>query len=264
MKHHIPRATSCSRAWMDNGGPLCIAFGGLRVDDAIEEAPLGVVGPGAIAAANRCRQGSRRTTDQVRDVLSRDLEAVALCRRPGFPATAEAADPANRLVASELEAPEQGARPWRRSRAVLPRMMRVHLLPLPFGLARRPGVEPCEPVRSAPTTDADVGKKRIVRTLIREVVADIDDVASRSFSLSTGWVAPTASCACRSAGADSATAPLPILSAVSTGADRQRRSDCRPSTATASKDATAIVGTPRARATSTVPELTTSLCSGFG
>jgi hypothetical protein len=53
MKHHIPRY-SCSRAWMDNGGPHCIAFGGLRVDDAIEEALLGVVG--------------------------------ALCRRPGLPA----------------------------------------------------------------------------------------------------------------------------------------------------------------------------------
>ena len=45
-KHGIPRY-SCSRAWMDNGGPHCIAFGGLRVDDAIEEALLGVVGPGA-------------------------------------------------------------------------------------------------------------------------------------------------------------------------------------------------------------------------
>src|SRR6266480_5307413 len=44
MKHHIPRY-SCSRAWMDNGGPHCIGFGGLRVDDAIEEALLGVVGP---------------------------------------------------------------------------------------------------------------------------------------------------------------------------------------------------------------------------
>ena len=49
-KHHIPRY-SCSRGWMDNGEPRCIAFGGLRVDDAIEEALLTVVGPGAIAAA---------------------------------------------------------------------------------------------------------------------------------------------------------------------------------------------------------------------
>ena len=49
-KHGIPRY-SCSRAWMDNGPPHCIAFAGLRVDDAIENALLTVVGPGAIAAA---------------------------------------------------------------------------------------------------------------------------------------------------------------------------------------------------------------------
>src|SRR5258708_26569374 len=61
MKHHIPRY-SCSRAWMDNGGPHCIGFGGLRVDDAIEEALLGVVGPGAIAAATAAAKeaGERR------------------------------------------------------------------------------------------------------------------------------------------------------------------------------------------------------------
>jgi DNA invertase Pin-like site-specific DNA recombinase len=40
-KHHIPRY-SCTRGWMDNGEPRCIAFGGLRVDDAIENALLAV------------------------------------------------------------------------------------------------------------------------------------------------------------------------------------------------------------------------------
>jgi hypothetical protein len=38
-KHQIPRY-SCSRGWMDNAEPRCIAFGGLRVDDAVEEALL--------------------------------------------------------------------------------------------------------------------------------------------------------------------------------------------------------------------------------
>ena len=85
MKHLIPRY-SCSRAWMDNGGPHCIGFGGLRVDDAIEEALLGVVGPGAIAAATAAAKEARERRDQVRDALSRDLEAGALCRRPGLPA----------------------------------------------------------------------------------------------------------------------------------------------------------------------------------
>src|SRR3979411_1588044 len=60
-KHGIPRY-SCSRAWMDNGAPHCIAFGGLRVDDAIENALLAVVGPGAIAAATAAEKeaGQRR------------------------------------------------------------------------------------------------------------------------------------------------------------------------------------------------------------
>src|SRR5450631_1449796 len=102
MKHHIPRY-SCSRAWMDNGGPLCIAFGGLRVDDAIEEALLGVVGPGAIAAATAAAKEAGERRDQVRDALSRDLEAARYAADRAF-RQYDAADPANRLVASELEA----------------------------------------------------------------------------------------------------------------------------------------------------------------
>src|SRR5260370_28396683 len=98
---HIPRY-SCSRAWMDNGGPLCIAFGGLRVDDAIEEALLGVVGPGAIAAATAAAKEAGERQDQVRDALSRDLEAARYAADRAF-RQYDAADPANRLVASELE-----------------------------------------------------------------------------------------------------------------------------------------------------------------
>jgi hypothetical protein len=75
MKHHIPRY-SCSRAWMDNGGPHCIAFGGLRIDDAIEEALLGVVSPGAIAAATAAAKEAGERRDQVRDALSRERRAM--------------------------------------------------------------------------------------------------------------------------------------------------------------------------------------------
>ena len=49
-KHDIPRY-SCWRGWLDGGEPRCIAFGGLRVDDAIEAALLEVVSPAAVAAA---------------------------------------------------------------------------------------------------------------------------------------------------------------------------------------------------------------------
>ena len=59
-KHHIPRY-SCSRGWIDNGEPRCIAFGGLRVDDAIEETILAVVSPsGGIKCAKRPSVISKR------------------------------------------------------------------------------------------------------------------------------------------------------------------------------------------------------------
>ena len=49
-KHNIPRY-ACHRGQLDSGEPRCIAFGGLRVDDAIEIELLKAVEPGAVAAA---------------------------------------------------------------------------------------------------------------------------------------------------------------------------------------------------------------------
>ena len=84
-KHHIPRY-SCSRGWMDNGEPRCIAFGGLRVDDAIEEALLSVVGPGAIAAAIGCGAGSRSATGSGARCARPRSRSGALRGRPRLPA----------------------------------------------------------------------------------------------------------------------------------------------------------------------------------
>ena len=112
-KHHIPRY-SCTRGWMDNGEPRCIAFGGLRADDAIEEALLAVVGPGAIAAAVAAEKEASERRDQVRDALMRDLEAARYAADRAF-RQYDAADPANRLVAGELEAR------WNKALARVPR-----------------------------------------------------------------------------------------------------------------------------------------------
>ena len=88
---------------MNNGGPHCIGFGGLRVDDAIEEALLGVVGPGTITAATAAAREAGERRDQVREALSRDLEAARYAADRAF-RQYDVADPANRLVAGELEA----------------------------------------------------------------------------------------------------------------------------------------------------------------
>ena len=93
---------SCNRGWLDNGEPRCIAFGGLRVDDAIEAVILKVVEPSAIAAEIEADAEESARRDEVRDALVRDLEAMRYAADRAF-RQYDAADPANRLVAAELE-----------------------------------------------------------------------------------------------------------------------------------------------------------------
>src|ERR1700747_2579147 len=100
-KHDIPRY-SCSRGWLDNGEPRCIAFGGLRVDDAMAAAILKVVEPGAIAAAIEANVQEGTRHDEGRGALVRDLEAARYAADHAF-RQYDATDPANRLVAAELE-----------------------------------------------------------------------------------------------------------------------------------------------------------------
>ncbi len=170
-KHHIPRY-SCTRGWMDNGEPRCIAFGGLRVDDAIENALLTVVGPGAIAAAVAAEKEGSQRRDQVREALQRDLEAARYAADRAF-RQYDATDPANRLVAAELEAR------WNKA---LARVTEVEGKITVHAATIAPTVDPASlaalatdlrSIWTAPTTDARL-KKRIVRTVIHEVIADID------------------------------------------------------------------------------------------
>jgi len=174
--HQIPRY-SCSRGWMDNAEPRCIAFGGLRVDDAIEDALLSVVGPGAIAAAAAAEKETGRQRDQARDVLSRDLEAARYAADRAF-RQYDAADPANRLVAGELETR------WNEALthvAQIEGKIAAHDAALPTTTVDPTSLitlaSDLKTVWSAAPADARL-KKRIVRTVIHEVVADIDPDAA--------------------------------------------------------------------------------------
>jgi len=176
-KHNIPRY-SCCRGQLDNGEPRCIAFGGLRVDDAIEEALLQVVGPGAIEAAIQAQAETAVRRDQVREALMRDLEAARYATDRAF-RQYDAADPANRLVAGELEAR------WNMALAlqaeVEAKIAEHDALAVPRQNVTLPSfatlADDLQAVWDAPTTGARL-KKRIVRTVIHEVVADIDGEAS--------------------------------------------------------------------------------------
>ncbi|MEF2557551.1 zinc ribbon domain-containing protein [Aurantimonas sp. C2-5-R2] len=174
VKHDIPRY-SCWRGLLDNGEPRCIAFGGLRVDDAIEDALLRVVEPGAIAAAKEAEAQAAHRRDQVRDALTRELEAARYAADRAF-RQYDTADPENRLVAGELELRwnralvrvvdvESRLADHERSVPVAPPGTATDLATLASDL---------KSVWTAPSTDARL-KKRIVRTVIEEVIADIDE-----------------------------------------------------------------------------------------
>lgn len=166
------RAIPVGGGSLDNGEPRCIGFGGLRVDDAIEEALLRVVEPAAIAAAAEAEAQAASRRDQVRDALVRDLEAARYSADRAF-RQYDAIDPQNRLIAAELELRWNSA------------LTRVGEIETRFAAHDAATSEPSlSPVHvgalaadlkamwSAPLTDARL-KKRIVRTVIHEVVADI-------------------------------------------------------------------------------------------
>jgi hypothetical protein len=151
----------------------------LRVDDAIEAVLLQLVGPAAITAAIAAEAEAAVRRDQVREALLRDLEAARYAADRAF-RQYDAADPANRLVAAELEA--------RWNRALL-RIAEVEAKIAEHDAAKNSGLErsptslaaladDLSAAWSAPTTDARL-KKRIVRTVIQEVIADIDTDAGQ-------------------------------------------------------------------------------------
>ncbi|MCE2476196.1 MAG: recombinase family protein [Alphaproteobacteria bacterium] len=173
-RHDIPRY-SCMRGSMDCGEPRCIAFGGLRVDDAIAAMLLEVVEPGAIAAATEAEAQHAAQRDQARAMLERDLEAARYAADRAF-RQYDAADPANRLVAAELEV---------RWNAALTEIAAAEARIAEHDAATppRPSVssasfadltDDLRAVWDAPDTDARL-RKRIARTVIREVVADLDE-----------------------------------------------------------------------------------------
>ena len=86
-----------------SGEPRCIAFGGLRVDDAIEEALFEVASAKAVEAAVKAEEEVAAQRDQAREALVRDLEAARYAVDRAF-RQYNAADPSNRLVTAELEA----------------------------------------------------------------------------------------------------------------------------------------------------------------
>ena len=168
---------SCHRGRLDNAEAKCIAFGGIPVDRAIDQVVLEVVQPAAIEAAVLAGQNAAHQRDEVLDALERDLQAARYAAQRASKQY-DASDPENRLVSAELE------RRWNDA------LMQVSELEQRIDQQRTQQEYDSPPTADEfkdlatdlaaiwhhPETDARL-KKRLVRTLIREVIADVDSEA---------------------------------------------------------------------------------------
>lgn len=174
--HHEVLRYTCNRGWLDHGEPRCIAFGGVPVDDMISKQVLAVVQPAAIEAALLASEGKLQHQNDEIAALERDLEAARYAAQRAQ-RQYDAADPENRLVTGELE---------RRWNQALQRVKEIEIRIQSYGAddQRAPAApaefaglaEQLDQVWNDPSSETRL-KKRIVRTLIEEVVADVESSA---------------------------------------------------------------------------------------
>lgn len=174
----VPRY-ACRGAAVNHGSDFCISFGGLAADRAVAEAVLAIIQPGAIEAAlqtaAQAEADYRSEVELFRLKLEQARYEAGRARRQY-----DAVDPENRLVAAELE------RRWNASLQEVARLEQEYSL-LEHGSphtreADREGLlqlaEDLPRVWNDSSADIRL-KKRIVRTLIEEILADVDDDAAR-------------------------------------------------------------------------------------
>jgi DNA invertase Pin-like site-specific DNA recombinase len=165
----------CRRGWLDAGDPRCIGIAGLAIDQAVSKEILRVVQPAAIEAARLADAEQSRQLDDVAAALQRDVQAAhyhAQRAQKQF----DQVDPDNRLVADELERRwNQALSRVRDVEAQIERHQTRHdRAPAPSAQDFHDLAANLEAVWSDPEADARL-KKRILRSLIRDIIVDIDD-----------------------------------------------------------------------------------------
>ena len=170
----VPRY-HCRGAHINHGEGMCISFGGLRPDEAVAGEILKAIAGNAIEAALAAAERILQQQRERRQVLSLELEharyqAELASRRY------EAVDPANRLVAAELEARWNAA--LQKATAVAAQLEQFERESKPVVLPDKETLvsmaQDLPAIWNAPSTDMSL-KQRIVRILIREIVAEVDE-----------------------------------------------------------------------------------------
>jgi hypothetical protein len=165
---------ACHRSRLDNGERPCISFAGLAVDDAISREILTVLQPAAVEAAVLASEQECRQQDEILSVLEKELEAARYAAQHAENQF-DLADPNNRLVASELERRwNQALQKVREAELRIEQQRQRRRVTAPTLEEFENLARDFESVWNHPASNHHL-KRRIVRTLVEEVVADIND-----------------------------------------------------------------------------------------
>ena len=176
-REHDALRYCCVRAAQDNGEPRCIHFGGTPVDELVGQQVLEVLRPAAVEAAVAGARDQQGQSVQVIAALELELKSTRYAAERAQQQF-DAVDPKNRLVADELE---------RRWNQALERVGELDVRIQQERLRHQPSDLPSttellalagrlEMLWHHPETDLRL-KKRILRTLIEEILVDVDSAA---------------------------------------------------------------------------------------
>jgi hypothetical protein len=181
----IPRY-DCTAAHLRQGEHRCLSFSGLWVDQAVAKEVLQAISGNAVEAALEAAEQMEQRRLELRQALTLELEQ-ALYEARLAERRYEAVDPDQRLVAAELEARWNIA--LQKTRELEQKLQEFDVdiknAPLPSKELLLSLAQDLPAVWNAPSTDMRL-KQRIMRILIEEIIADVDE-SNREIVLLIHW-----------------------------------------------------------------------------
>ena len=181
----IPRY-DCTAAHLRRGERRCLSFSGLWVDQAVAQEVLQAISGNAVEAALEAAEQMEQRRLDLRQALTLELEQAHYDARLAE-RRYEAVDPDQRLVAAELEARWNSA--LQKTRELEQKLQEFDIdtknVPLPSKELFLSLAQDLPAVWNAPSTDMRL-KQRIMRILIAEIIADVDE-SNRAIILLIHW-----------------------------------------------------------------------------
>ena len=173
-RSQVPRY-ACNSARIHRGEDDCISFGGERVDQAINKAVLEVVEPLAIAASLKAIEEFHKGIEEQGRLIELELENAEYEAERAY-RQYNKADPENRLVCRELE------KKWneclRQVEEIKEKLMAPRQQIQPISEEEKQEVmrlsDDLPKLWNASSTSNEM-RKRIIRTVIKEIVCDVDE-----------------------------------------------------------------------------------------